>query len=441
MRISGSILLAALVQLAPLQAWGQSANPITVVEAVRLALERNPRIAAADAEAGGARAAQREARAAGLPSLRTQVSYTRLGGDIPEAEVTLPGLDTTFTLIPFELNRYNTEFVVEQPVFTGGRIRGQARAAEHEAEAAGHAARQARIDIALAVRRAFWNLWSAVRQLEAAEAAADYIVAHVQVVANRFEAGEVLSSELRSAEARRSEIFLERLDAQNAVRAARLELAQLIGVPLDTPLVPEGDVQLASTPPEPVIPSPDELPTSPEIAGLTERVAALGARLGAVRATWAPEVGIVGRYVYARPNPYAFTEQSDFRGTWEAGVALSWSPWEGGARSARVSRAREELRAVEAQLRETRELAAIRLARQSLELRRAYDAVSVATEYAAQAAQALEETTNQFELGAVLSAQVLEAEQVVRAAEARRARALADYAIAEAALLHARGEM
>src|SRR5690606_15584767 len=132
-----------------------------------------------------------------------------------------------------ELNRYSSEFVVEQPVFTGGRIRSRIRAAEREAEAANQFARQARVDLTLDARRAFWTLWSAVRQLEAADAGVEYITAHVEDVANRFAVGEVLSSELRTAEARMSEIQLERLDARTAVRSARLELAQLAGLPLD----------------------------------------------------------------------------------------------------------------------------------------------------------------------------------------------------------------
>ena len=127
--IRGILICAAGVLLVPGTVTSQEVRELTVEESVRLGLERNPRVRAADADAAEGEAAYREARGVRLPSVRSQAGYTRLGGDIPEAEFTFPGLDTTFTLLPIELDRYQAEITLEQPIFTGGRLRNQVRAA------------------------------------------------------------------------------------------------------------------------------------------------------------------------------------------------------------------------------------------------------------------------------------------------------------------------
>ncbi|HUE96902.1 MAG TPA: TolC family protein [Longimicrobiaceae bacterium] len=417
----------------------QGAREMSVEEAVRLGLERNPRIAAADADAAGAEAAYREARAAGLPAIRTQASYTRLGGSIPEGEVTLPGFDSTFTLLPIELNRYNSEVSVEQPVFTGGRVRGQVRAASHEASSASLLAEQERVDIAFEVRRAYWTLFGAVARLETTDASIAYVEDHVTDVENRLDQGAVLLSDALAARTRRSEVMLDRVGAENEVRTAQLVLAQLTGLPLDTEIVPALPAQPEAMPP--LLDAAGGEANRPAIEAMEEQVLGFQAQLGALRAGWLPELAVVGRYVYARPNPYAFTEQSEFRGTWEAGVALRWNPWEGGRQSAAVAGARERLRAAEARLQDAREQATVDVAMQSLEVRRATEAVRVAAEHVEQATESFRVSRDLFAEGVVLSAQVLEAEEAYRVALARRARAQAEYEIARAAVMHALGEI
>lgn len=424
---------------------------LTPDESVRLGLERSARVRAAEAEAAEARARWREVRAGLLPAVRVQGSYTRLDGDIPDAEFTLPGLDTTFTLLPIERDRYHTEVSVEQPLFAGGRLRAGVRSAERAAAAAEWAETGARADAALDVRSAYWTLHGALAALEATDAALAQVEEHLREMQRRYEEGAVLRSELLAAQTRRSEVQLERVESDNAVRVARLELNRLLGLPAGTEVVPA--VAVGDGPPEP----PARLPAGagseedaaaeevvaarPELRALTERVAALRAQEAAARGGRLPELAFVGRYIYARPNPYVFTEQGAFRGTLEAGVSVRWSVWEGGARAARVAQAGERVRAAEARLEEARELAAVDVSRQYLEVRRAAEAVAVAVEHVEHATEALRVTRQQFAEGVALSAQVLEAEAAYRQARARHARARAEDAIARATLLRALGEV
>ena len=179
----------------------------------------------------------------------------------------------------------------------------------------------------------------------------------------------------------------------------------------------------------------------PGLEALDARVAALNAQVDASQGAWLPDIALTGRYIYARPNQYFFTERNAFKGTWEAGVVMRWSPWDGGAKLADTRQAQAQLEAARAQLASARDRVAVEVTRQHLEAQRAAEAVVVARQNVDGAEEALRVVRRQYAEGAALSAQVLDAEQALRRAEARSAQALADRAIARAALLNALGRV
>jgi outer membrane protein len=185
----------------------------------------------------------------------------------------------------------------------------------------------------------------------------------------------------------------------------------------------------------------EALAERPRINALREEVRALEAQASAERGGRFPDLTFVGRYVYARPNAYFFAEQDRFRSTWELGFSARWNVWEGGRVAARTSGALARLDAAQARLVEEREQAAVDVARQQLEVERTGDAVGAAAQNVSAAEETFRVARQQFEEGAALSADVLDAEQALWRARSRRAEALAEHAIARAALLHARGRI
>jgi outer membrane protein len=428
-------LLAALWAGA---AESQEARELTAAESVELALAHSPRLQAARAEAAEAEAVAAQVRAGRLPALRGQGSYTRLGGSIPEVELELPGLEVP--ILAIERDRFHSELALEQPLFDP-RTRAELRAATHQAEAASWRLRQEQAAVAFAVRSAYWSLVEASSLTEVLSASLAVVDEHLSQVRQRLEAGAALTSDLLAAETRRSEVRLEQVESENAVRVAQLELSRLLGLPLGTPVraAPGGgptglEGRLATA-------TAAEPAAAPSLLALEEQVRALEAALGATRAAWHPALGFVGRYVYARPNPYFLVDQDRFRATWEVGLAAQWQLWNGRRRAAEVAQARARLAAAQARLAEARDEQAVEVARQELEARRAAEAMAVAEEGVRAAAEALRVTRLQFREGVVLSPQVLEAEQAYRSAQAREARAIAERARAEAGLLHALGRV
>ena len=474
---SQALPLRSLAQDSTSAVDGAPDGPLTERRSVELALSRNARLAGARAATVAARAGQREARASLLPALRSSAGYTRLGGELPSGEVTIPGIDGTFPLLPLERDRYQVVLGLEQPLFAGGRLRGVARAAVSTADAAARLEEQEQVDVAFDVRRAYWTLHAARRTLAVMQVAVKRVDAHLALMRQRFEAGTVLRSDLLAAEARRSEIELARVDARNAARLAEVELNRLTGQPLlarvelppfvgtdsgsdawnaDTAHVgtasihaPNADVSdtdasnvdTSRIDTSNIDVSGNTTALPPEIRALGARISAERARLSAERGGWFPDVYLMSRYVYARPSPYAIVDQTSFLGTWEAGVSIDWNLWDGGAREARVEQATARVRSAEARLEEAKRLAEVEVTRQSLEVERASEAMHAAADNVARSAEALRVTEQQFREGVVLSAQLLDAEQTLLEAEERQVRAVADSAIARAALLHATGRV
>ncbi|HEX9109142.1 MAG TPA: TolC family protein, partial [Longimicrobiales bacterium] len=414
---------------------------LSVDDAVRLGLERNALVQAAGADAAAARAASAQVRAGRLPALRAQGTATRLSNNIPPVTFALPGLDSTLTFQAVELRRYDAEVSVEQPIFTGFRLSNRIRSADEQARAAAYDAQQTKADVALEIRRAFWTLQRAEAVRASVQAAVGHVDEYLADVRKRLAEGSALRRDLLAAETRRSEVALERVQAENAVRVGQLELNRLIGLPLETPVRPTGDVAVETTPATPEPPAADVLAGRPRLNALAAQVQALRAEVRAAQGAALPELSLVGRYSYARPNPYFFAEQNRFHYSWELGVSARWNIWEGGRAGAATAEARERLSAAEARLADTREQATVEVARQRLEVDRAAQAVEAAGQNVAAAEESFRITRQQYDEGAALASDVLDAEEAFRRAEARRAGALADYAIARATLLNALGRV
>jgi outer membrane protein len=441
MRRTDLILSLALLAVVTVPAGAQTVRELTPEESVRLGLEHSPLLRAARSDADAASAALAQARSDRLPTISTQAGYTRLSGNVPDVTFTVPGTDSTVTFQSIELDRYQAEISVQQPLFTGSRLSSQVRSAEHGARAADLREDQQRSDVAFDIRRAYWNLYRALATRDALADALQRVEAHLAVVRAKVDEGAVLRRDLLAAQTRRSEVELDRVEADNGVQVSQLELNRLIGLPLDTPVRPATDVQV-DTSALSLADLPDSaLARTPRLAALMEDAGGLDAQVRASEARHWPEVDFVGRYIYARPNQYFFLEQDRFRHSWELGLSARWDAWDGGRRSASTGALRAQLDASRARLDDARAQVTVAAERQRLEVVRAREAMRVTAQAVEEAAETFRVAQRQFQEGAALPTDVLDAEEAYRNAEERHAGALADFAIARAAVINTFGRV
>ncbi len=223
---------------------------LTLVEALDLAMTRNPRVLMARARMDALKGKIREVRAQALPSINLNGSALRWRDPsflnassfdkIPEE------FKQALVVVPANLFDYNVS--VSQPLYTSGKVGTALRLASLESEGSGVDRDQAEQEIRLAVIRAFYGLLLTQQQLKVAQETVYQREKHLEMARTRFAGGvatqvDVLRSEVSVANARP-----ELIRAENSVRQARAVLNNLLVRPLDFPTEAVGGLTFTPKP-------------------------------------------------------------------------------------------------------------------------------------------------------------------------------------------------
>lgn len=212
-----TLSLILLLALSP--AGAHAAQALTLEEAVAAGLEDHPRAAAARAEADGALARARQARAAYYPQISIAADWTKnrafypmLGaGAVRETEVG------------------SAQIVLRQTLYDFGRTSGAARAARLERAAAEQAHAAARQDAALRTKEAFFLVLAAETQVAAEREASAAKEAVLRQARGYFAEGVRSKLDVSRAEADLHAARAALIRAENNLDLARVELAGSMG--------------------------------------------------------------------------------------------------------------------------------------------------------------------------------------------------------------------
>jgi outer membrane protein TolC len=423
----------------------QPVTPLTPEEAVRLAWEQSNLLEAGQAQLAGARAQFQELRTAFYPTVGSRAQYRRLSPNVDDIgldSASFPGLDTAFfDLFPIYLNQYSVELNIEQPVFSGFRLRNEAQAGADRVEAAQHELTATRAAVALQALEAYWSLAQAQAQQTVSEAAIKQLEEQLRNVQNRRDVGLALERDVLSLRTRLAEVRLDAVDADHAVRLAELELRNMLDLPQDVRIEPQAEPETG------LIETTDvaelvnrSLTERANIQAQAKQVEALQNELEVARAGWYPDVSAFGRIIYGRPNPNLFVSSRDPEATWEVGVTASMDLWDWGRTRSQVRQAEARLVQATEQLEMMRDSVELEATRQYLNVIRAREALAAAEIAVQEAEEAYDVIRDRYGQGLALTADLLEAEAAYRRASARLAAGRAERALAVAALRAAVGE-
>jgi outer membrane protein TolC len=412
---------------------------ITLEQAQARAIAASHRLAESRARQQMADAVVDAREAARRPNVAASAGYTRtnhVAEFVVPTSTGLPGV-----LYPDVPNNYRTRLDLQWPIYTGGRTDALERAARAEANAVAAETSVAQADLKLEVARAFWAVVTAdatVRVLEEGVARAQ---AHVTDVRERLRAGLVPPNEVSSAEAQESRQRMLLIEAQTQQQVALADFGRLTGASPGEVLLPLA--QLEET---------EEISTSidaaiglargarPERTALLQRIDAANEQRSAALAGRRPTVALGGGIDYARPNPRIFPRADRWEDSWDLGVNVNWSLWDGGRVAADAAQATGLAEANRQRLAEFDSVLAVEVRQRSLEITSGRAAV-VAAEDAVRAAQEAERVVGErFRAGVITQIEVLDAQFALLQAQLDRTRALANVRLAEARLARAMGK-
>ena len=455
-RSAGIAILLTIVSTPAFGDDGSGKRTLTLDECVELGLKSSKKLHAAAMKVDASAARVKEISADRLPVLKLQAGYTRLS-ETPPFEVQLPfpdipglSLPKSFVISPNIYDNYSLRLNLQQPLFTGFRLRAGGEAARWNLKGAEQDRDAERSEFVFAVRTAYWNLYKALEIRKAVDESRARIEAHLVDVRNFHETGLLTKNDVLRAEVRLSQVELARLDAAHAVEMAGVVLNNLMGLPLGTEIDPATRIDAAVAAGRPV--SGEENPSGTdlmiekasnrrhEIKSLDFRVKAGEAGVLAAKSGWYPQVYLAGNYYDMRPNSRLMPAQDKFTSTWDIGISLSLDLWNWGKTARQTQQAKAQLSQAMDALGLLKDAVAVEVRQTLLELSGAEARISLSRRVVVQAEENLRVTDEKFKEGVALNADVLDAENDYLQAKTELTRSLVDHELAKAKLGKVTGE-
>lgn len=354
-----AVALTALLALllSPAMARAQTPQPLTLPEAVRLALERSPQVQAARNAVRAADAQVLAAKAALGPSASLQASSS-LSGTVTSYQV---GAGVTYLL------------------YDGGLRQAQVRQLEAQARAAREQLAALENQLALNAVQAFMNTLLSQQLIALRQQVVEQARLQVEGARARVRAGTAPQADVVSAEAQLAAAEVQLLQAQADFQTHRETLRALLG------LEPAATLALAAPgPPSEVDVPEDELVRQalrrPEVRRAEADLQAAEAALVVAMLQGGLSVTLDGRYVLVGTGVTP-------SGSWSVGASVSVPLLDGGQRQARVEAARANLEVARANLEQAR----LEARRDALQARLAVLAAAAREQAARRAAEAAQE--------------------------------------------------
>ena len=304
-------MLAVIVAIAYSPILAQDTLPLTLQQAVNMALDKNPMHKAALADLKIGTAAVREARAPLMPKITFTESAMR--GNDPVYVFGSRLRQQAFTLEDFALNRLNTPTPISNfssrfsgtwSLFDGLQSWYGVSRAKYMKQAAEQQLDRSDQELVYQAVQAYYGTLLAQRQVEVAKAGLATAEAIESKSRARVESGMVVESDLLSAEVATAARKKELISAQNALSLARTELALAIGMTSDSLPEPQEALADRSFSPAPLADLETEsLDKRPDLKRVESERSAQAKNISMAKGAFAPRLNVYGSWETDSPTP------------------------------------------------------------------------------------------------------------------------------------------
>jgi len=239
------IILAVALGLGSVASTAVPAETIGLDAAVSYALEHNPDLLAAREQVSASGERIRAAKGARLPSLGVSASarasnnpLDAFADKLNTRQVTTPDFDPARLNHPGTSDLYMTQLALRLPVYTGGRLSASVQGAEEMEKNSRLQYQRAREITAFQTIRAYLNVQAAQEGLAIAEDAVAAAREHARTTAQLSREGRTVVSDKLTAEVNLAAVQSQREQAATRLESAHNRLKLVMGMPLDSELVP-----------------------------------------------------------------------------------------------------------------------------------------------------------------------------------------------------------
>jgi outer membrane protein len=424
----------------------QAGNGLTLDQAIQFALRNNPDLLRAQLQFESAIQDVTIARAAILPSLSFNASFsdTRVGGGVVTGIFVDPTTGRQVTQVsPTEVFRgYAATLTVRQLLFDGGRWWNALDAADALRGAAQANADEQRLTTVFTVEQRFYELVRQQRQLKVLGDAAIRSRDQADFTQRLFEGGRSTQADVYAARANRDNDEINRLGQEARVELARQDLAATLGIDPTEPLAIQEPAQMQQEPEAP--PAAGQaveraLASRPSLKAFALTAEGQHKNASAARGDYWPTISLNGSYGRQTRDLDTFTTSLDKASTLNGSLNLNWNVFNGFATRASVSKADIAATQAEVDLATGRRTVASDVERAIASLAAARQQARIAAQSVQTAGENLRLARTRQQVGVGTQLEVRDAELKLTQSELARANALVDGHEAESALRRAIG--
>ena len=326
---------------APLLASGQvSTEGLTLVDAVEIALRRNPLTRATSGARQLADAELSEARSRRLPSLVTTGSFTRsnnpvfvFGSLLEQGRFGPENFQIDSLNHPHAINNFRSSLTLHLPVFDQREAETRIATARIQQQQADQQTSLVEQQIRFEVVKSYYGLLLTQAKLKVAEDAVKTAEADVKRAVDLVETGVVVQSDLLAARVQLSQFRQQQIQITGELATALAALNLALGLPVETPQRPLVElVDRRFTVDAVEVLSSQALQNRPDYQRALLSSKATSAQLHGARGEWLPRVDA---FVSAGRSSEHFTNGS---GDYAAGATVSFNLLDAGRKS-RIARA------------------------------------------------------------------------------------------------------
>jgi outer membrane protein TolC len=426
----------------PLTSWAQ--DPMSLKDAVHLALNTNKSVEASDASRKAAESRIAEARGGNLPKVNYSESWTRSDNPVYVFSSLLTQHqfgEQNFQIGPLNrpdfLNNFQSQVTADQTLYDGGQTRHAVRSAELTKDITIEDGRRTRMEVIAGAIRSYYDALLGAEEFNATSQAMRSAQADLERAESIRSAGMSTDVDVLSIRVHLAGVREQQIRREADLDVARAALNDALGLPLDTAhTLTTGLAPLRL---------PDGLLADYEKNALGERPEARQVKLAinlaenqaaTARSNLMPQVDVHAAFEADRQNFY------DKGGAnWLVSIGLRWNLFNGFSDKARIEESKSALRRSEADQAHANSAIQLQVRRAYADLRAAAQRIEVTDAAVAEAEESLRITQNRYEAGLSNVTDLLRTETAVLEARTRRLAAIHDQRIAAAMLELAAGTL
>lgn len=302
----------------------------------------------------------------------------------------LPDID-----LSLEINAYTVGIMLEQPLYTGGKVRSAFRMASVGKELAALHVRYSRLAVITEADEAYWQYLRVKEQAEAARKYLEVVKELVRNVTDAMQTGMAARNDLLKAQVRQNEAELMVQKAANGLALSGMNLCRVIGVELHSALI------VSDSLPDEIFPAvlavQDDITARPEYGMLEKQVELKEKQVALTRSDFLPQLGVSATYGYG--DGVKLNGMSDAGSAFVAMASLKIPVYHWGEGRHKVKAVRAEKEMARLKQEETAQAMQLELAQARFNVENAAAQVKLTHQSLIQAEENLQVSKNRFEVG------------------------------------------